>query len=815
MTADVALRHLPRVEPGPASAPAGGLSSDQARRALAHSGANELARDQPSSKLKLLARQFSGLMTWLLIGGGIISTAVGEGRDAIAIAVILLVNALVGFFQEAHADKAVRALRSMTAPHARVLRDGAVVDVAAREVVPGDVLVLDAGDIVAADARVLQASRLTANEAALTGESTPAEKTAVADDPQAPLAERTGTVFAGTPIVLGSGRALVTTTGMRTEIGRIAALLNTAKAKNTPLQQQLEKVGKTLVWLCAGIVIVVSGLELARGLSPVDVLLSAVSLAVAAVPEGLTAIVTIALALGVQRMAQRHVLVRQLPAVETLGCATVICTDKTGTLTTGEVLVREVWGGDAERVLFAAAACSDADLDGNTGDPLELALLRAAFAQGTTRKAIEAQRPRVLVQPFDSERKRMSIWRSDGRLYVKGAVELLLPLSAKTPPGTVEANVEMASRGLRVLAVAIGSTSDERDLEILGLIGFADPPRSEAIEAVRLARRAGIKTVMITGDHPATAMAIAIEMGILLPGDDATEVVHARATPEQKIEIVRAWKKRGEIVAMTGDGVNDAPALKEAHIGIAMGKSGAEVAREASAMILADDNFASIVAAVREGRAIFDNIRKALVYLLSGNFGELLVMLSASLLGLPLPLTALQLLWVNLVTDGLPALALVVDPPTDDALARPPRRPSEPMLGKREWADIALVGALTAIVVAAVFAWALRERELLEARNLAFSVLVFSEVFRSASSRSPDKLFWEVGALTNLSLVGVLVVSTTVQISIHHLPWTQRAFDIGPISMGDCTVALLFGLVPVTVLELRKLLLRVARQRRT
>jgi Ca2+-transporting ATPase len=588
-------------------------------------------------------------------------------------------------------------------------------------------------------------------------------------------------------------------------------MLLVAKSEDTPLQQRLEKVGRTLVWLCGAIVVVVAGLELWRGHPPVEVLLSAVSLAVAAVPEGLTAIVTIALALGVQRMARRHVLVRRLSAVETLGCATVICTDKTGTLTTGEMTVREVSGAEPARVLFAAAACCDADLVGNTGDPTELALLRAAFAHGIDAKQIEREKPRVDVNPFDSERKRMSILRSDGVLYVKGAVDLLLPLCTSGVADAVRVNAEMAGRGLRVLAVAVGAGTTESALELLGLVGMADPPRTEAIEAVRLARSAGIRTVMITGDHAATAEAIAREMGILRPGDDVKTLIHARATPEQKIEIVRAFKERGEIVAMTGDGVNDAPALQEAHIGIAMGKGGTEVAREASAMVLADDNFASIVAAIREGRAIFDNIRKALVYLLSGNCGELLVMLVATLAGLPLPLSALQLLWINLVTDGLPGLALVIDPPHDDTLARPPRKPSEPMLGRREWSEIVGVGALTATVVVGVFAWALQARDLVTARSLAFSVLVLAEVLRSVASRHPTKVFWELGVFSNVSLVVVLALSLGVQFTLHLWPWSARIFDIGPLSVQDAALVLALGLVPVTVLELQKLLVRALR----
>jgi Ca2+-transporting ATPase len=397
----------------------------------------------------------------------------------------------------------------------------------------------------------------------------------------------------------------------------------------------------------------------------------------------------------------------------------------------------------------------------------------------------------------------MSILRADGVLYVKGAVDLLLPLCTAGADGASEANTQLAARGLRVLGVAVGSGSEEENLSLLGLVGIADPPRTEAIEAVATAREAGIRTVMITGDHPVTARAIARELGIVRAGDDAAELVHARATPEDKLRIVREWKRRGAVVAMTGDGVNDAPALREAHIGIAMGKTGTEVTREASDMVLADDNFASIVAAVREGRGIFDNIRKTLVYLLAGNAGELLVMLASGIAGLPLPLLPLHLLWINLATDGFPALALVMDPPDTDVLKRPPRAPSAPMLGRAEWLTIAWTGLLQAAVTLGVFNWALRARDLAEARNLAFTTLVFGELFRSFASRSTTKLFWEVSPFTNARLLGVVALSALIQIGIHHIPGLEALFEIRDLSLCVLTIGL--GLIPVTVLELAKL----------
>jgi P-type Ca2+ transporter type 2C len=508
--------------------------------------------------------------------------------------------------------------------------------------------------------------------------------------------------------------------------------------------------------------------------------------------------------------------VRRLLAVETLGCATVICTDKTGTLTTGVMAVREFWGGDARQILAVAAACSDAELAaderGGLGDPTEIAILVAATQRGIRRAAIEQERPRVAVNPFDPQRRRMSVYRADGSMYVKGAAESVLQISRLAPPGVIEANAEMAARGLRVLAVARGTGDAEEDLELVGLIGIADPPRTEVIDAIARAHSAGICTVMITGDHPATARAIARELGIVRPGETVEELVHARATPEDKLRIVRRWKSQGAIVAMTGDGVNDAPALREAHIGIAMGCAGTEVTREASDIVLADDNFASIVAAVEEGRGIFDNIRKSLVYLLSGNTGELAVMFAAALVGLPLPLLPLHLLWINLVTDGLPALALATDPVSPDVMKRPPRPPGEPILGRREWRTIVFTGLLQAAVALAVFAWALQARNLDEARNLAFSVLVFGELLRAFSARDADRPFWEVGLFTNLRLFGIVVISVLVQLGIHHIPATQALFQIGALSFFDCTLSLIAGSVPFAILEIAKVVKRVARR---
>ena len=794
----------------------GGLASVDAQRRLAEFGPNEIQREKTITPFTLLARQFTSPVIWLLLGASVLSASLGELVDAVAIGAIVIVNAGIGFFQEYRAERAVMALRSMTAPRARVMRDGHSVMVPADTIVPGDLLVLEAGDVAAADARLHTAHALSTNEAALTGESTPVEKTTVPTAPDTPLAERHDFVFMGTSVSTGTGGAEVVATGMQTELGRIAHLLATAEETVTPLQRRLARVSQTLLYICGGIVVVVAVAGLLRGWPLIQVLMAAVSLAIAAVPEGLPAVVTIALAVGVQRMAARHVLVRRLPAVETLGCATVICTDKTGTLTTGVMVVRELWGPDETKLLFAGAACSDAELGANdragVGDPTELAILIAAAERGIHRQDIETAKHRVTVIPFDSVLKRMSIERADGSVYIKGAVESVLPLCVSGGNDAAEANDKMAERGLRVLAVAVAPAGPEIRATLLGLIGMADPPRAEAIAAVAAARAAGITTVMITGDHPVTARAVARELGILSGADapeDATQArVHARATPEDKIRIVREWKARGAVVAMTGDGVNDAPALREAHIGIAMGLTGTEVTREASDMVLADDNFASIVAAVREGRGIFDNIRKTLVYLLSGNTAELTVMLVAAVGGLPLPLLPLHLLWINVVTDGLPALALVVDPPEEDVLQRPPRHPDEPMLGRAQWNYVIATGLLQAAATLGVFIWALSARDLIEARNLAFSVLVFGELFRAFAARSTTRVFWEVGVFTNRWLLGVVLFSVLMQLGMHYIPAAQAVFEIGPLSIADCALTVLVALGPVTVIELSKLIRR-------
>jgi Ca2+-transporting ATPase len=859
---------------------ASGLTAAEAERRYRSDGPNALPRADAVSPLVLLAGQFKSVVVWVLVAAALVSLGLGETIDAVAILAIVVLNAAIGFYQEYRAERAVAALARLTAPRARVVRDGHATVVPAAEVVRGDVLLLEGGDLVAADARLVEASRLRTEEAPLTGESVPVEKDVGPCAEETALADRRNMVFLGTSVATGSGRALVVETGAATELGRIAALLETASRGETPLQAKLDQVGRRLLWACLAIVVVVFALGVARATDWFELFMGAVSLAVAAIPEGLPAVVTIALALGVQRMARRHALVRRLRAVETLGCAEVICTDKTGTLTVGEMTVRKIVTADrvftvsgegysiegdlvadgSDRptsddavlgdLLRVAAGCNDAELacrDGRpavVGDPTEGALLVVAAKGGVTRAAVEAELPRVATLPFDADRKRMTVVRRRGDAawaLVKGAPEVILersawlrsergrePLDEAARARMLEASAVLASDALRVLALAERSLDPEPDdvergLTLLGLVGMQDPPRPEAHEAVLRCRRAGVRTVMITGDHPDTARAIAREIGILgqddevLTGRDLDAVddaalarrvrrvaVYARVTAEHKLRIVRAWKAAGAVVAMTGDGVNDAPAVKEASIGVAMGIAGTEVTKEAADLVIADDDFSSIVDAVEEGRGIYDNIAKTLAYLLAGNAGELGVMLVAGLAGWPLPLLPIQLLWINLVTDGLPALGLATDPVDPDVLSRPPRDPAIGLLNRRFLARVLFTGCLTAGVALVAFAWELGNG-LAQARNAAFSVIVFDELLRSFAARSETRIVWEVGLFSNLRLFAIVAVSFALQLLIVQLPVFAPVFGTTPVGLEQLAWCLALGAVPVTVLELAKL----------
>jgi Ca2+-transporting ATPase len=833
--------------------------------------------------------QFRSIVVLILIGAAVVSAALGDTIDAAAILAIVLLNAIFGFYQEYRASLAAAALAQLVAPKARVVREGASAIVPAAEVVPGDMLLLESGDLVAADARLVEAQRLHINEAPLTGESQPVRK-GVGDLPaETLLADRTNMVFLGTSVSMGTARAAVVATGMNTEVGHIAGMLGAAGTDETPLQRRLDLVGRKLLWASISIVAVIFLLGLVRSTPPFELFLSAVSLAVAAIPEGLPAVVTVALALGMQRMARRNALIKHLPAVETLGCAQVICTDKTGTLTVGEMTVRKVvtpdsvytvtgegyapvgafLSGDVVKsaeadqvlraLLFAGAACNDAELNargghaGIVGDPTEGAILVAAAKAGIQRGSIEADSPRIGGVPFDSDRKRMTVLRRHGSkavAYVKGAPEGILgrcthvlsergiePITEADRARLAQTGAGMANDALRVLAIAqrpfealepdrvagLGGEAMESDLVFLGLVGLQDPPRAEAREAVVKCHGAGIRIVMITGDHQDTARAIARELGILersdqvMTGAELSEIddrdlatrventiVYARVTAADKLRIVRAWRSRGAVVAMTGDGVNDAPALKEASIGVAMGITGTEVTKQSADMIITDDNFASIVAAVEEGRGIYDNIAKTLGYLLTGNAAELLVMLVAAVVGWPLPLLPIHLLWINLVTDGLPALALATDPVDKHVLAKPPRPQQAQLIDRAFLATIAITSAVTAAVTLVAFALEYESSgNLGDARDAAFMVLVFSELLRSFGARSSAPV-WEIGIFGNMRLFSVVLISFSLQLAIHHVPALQSVFGIGPIGLGQCLGWIALGLVPLAVGEIRK-----------
>ncbi len=865
-----------------------GLSDEEVARRLARHGPNALAEAQPIRPLAILLAQFRSLLIALLAGAAAVSAALGEWLDASAIAAIVLLNAAIGFYQEYGAERSIAALRKLTAPRAKVRRAGSVRALAAVELVPGDVVLLEAGDLVPTDLRLLDAASLRCNEAALTGESEPVSKRAErALGIDVPLGDRVNLAFLGTSVVGGTGEGVVVATGMGTEFGHIARLLAGAREEPTPLQRRLEALGRVLVWASLAIVALLFGVGLLRRLPALELFLTSISLAVAAVPEGLPAVVTVALAVGVTRMARRRALIRRLPAVETLGEATVICSDKTGTLTVGEMTVRALWTAgaafdvtgegyapagelraaeerphaDAERrvhdLLETLVGCNDAYLVEESGvwkaigDPTEAALLAAGAKLGIRREDLERERPRVRTWPFDSERKRMSVARKqpggEAQLLVKGAPDVLLerctrflgldgprPLGAVEREAIVAAHAALTGRALRVLGAArrelepeeLGVDDPEtleRDLLFVGLTGMYDPPRPEARRAVGLCREAGIRVVMITGDHPRTALAVARELDIAGPADLAlsgseldalsdealgdrvrSTAVYARVRAEHKLRIVRAWQAHGDVVAMTGDGVNDAPAIRGADIGIAMGITGTEVTKEASDMIVTDDNFASIVAAVEEGRGVYDNVRKTLQYLLAGNAGELLLMAACIAAGLPVPLLPIHLLWINLVTDGLPALCLATDPLDPDLMRRPPRA-RDSLTSRRFALGLLSTGLLTAGASLAAYLWALRFASESEARTYAFATLVFAEILRAFGARSETKAVWEIGLFSNLRLAAVAAATVAFQIASHHFAPLRSIFDTTPLGWAECSALLGVAAVPLLALELTKL----------
>jgi Ca2+-transporting ATPase len=846
LPADAALRAL-RAEPQ-------GLTSAEAAARLARHGPNALPEGGGRSAARMLADQFADFMILVLLAAAVVSGIVGEPSDTIAIFVIILLNASIGFAQEWRAERAMAALRRMAAPSARVRRDGAVTTLPADQLVPGDIVLLEAGNVVPADLRLIEAAQLRHAEAALTGESQPVEKqVAPLTEARLPLGERGNMAWKGTLVASGRGSGVVVATGPHTELGRIARLLAGAEDVKTPLQKRLARFGTRLAWAVLAICAVVFAAGLLRGEPPVLMFLTAVSLAVAAIPEALPAVVAISLALGAAKMVKQNALIRRLPAVETLGSITFICSDKTGTLTQNRMRAEAFWAdGEDARVepwpslLRALALVNDAApaADGGiVGDPTEVALLEAAIARGTDRAALESQSPRHGELPFDSERKRMATVHAVAGGFlacVKGAPEAVLarcpwrlaaggPVPFDAEEALAQAN-RLAARGLRVLAFAERRfetlpqdiAEAESDLTFLGLVGLMDPPRDEAARAVDECRAAGIVPVMITGDHPATARAIAERLGILDGGgrvvtgvelaalsdaDFARQVkdirVYARVDPEQKIRIVQALQAAGEFAAMTGDGVNDAPALKRADIGVAMGRGGTDVAREASHMVLLDDNFASIVHAVREGRRIFDNIRKFIKYTMTSNSGEIWTIFLAPFLGLPIPLLPIHILWINLVTDGLPGLALAAEPAERNVMQRPPRQPDESIFAHGMWQHMVWVGLTMGAVCLLLQAWSIH-RSGAHWQTMVFTVLCLSQLGHALAIRSERDSTFALGFWSNPLLMATVVFTLGLQLATIYVPALNPIFKTEPLDWDELLLCLALSTVVFFAVEAEK-----------
>ena len=869
------LRDIPDLARAHGVDPDTGLHPDEAGRRTELHGANELAGTASHGWPRLLVDQFKDFMVLVLLGAAIVSGLVGELTDALVILVIVVLNAVIGFVQAWRADKAMAALQQLAAAHATVLRGGEVQDLAASALVPGDIVLLEAGNQIPADLRLIEIAQLQVDESALTGESvTVAKQTGtLAFAGASALGDRTNMAFKGTTATHGRARGLVVATGMHTELGKVAQLLD-SEDRSTPLQLRLAAFGKRLALAVLGICAIIFVVGVLRGEPPLLMALTAISLAVAAIPEALPAVVTVLLALGARRMVAVHALVRRLPSVETLGSVTTICSDKTGTLTQNRMQAEQLlalgqrWTpGDAlpgpvhHEALRAAALCNDATRHGHNGtdesdtpatatpwvgDPTETALVLAAHAGGLDKDQLDHTCPRVQEQPFDSDRKRMTTFHREGDgfvAYTKGAPESVLPRCTVqwTPEGTTPldgASVlatasTLAAQGLRVLALArrhhacLPDTNAldavESQLELLGLIALIDPPRPEAQAAVRDCISAGITPVMITGDHPATARAIAHRLGIVARSDapvltgadlatlDAAALraqveqvqVYARVDPEQKIRIVEALQAQGHFVAMTGDGVNDAPALKRADIGVAMGRGGTDVAREASSLVLLDDNFATIVAAVKEGRRIYDNIRKFVRYAMTGNSGEVWTIFLAPLLFLPIPLLPIHILWVNLVTDGLPGLALAAEPAERGIMQRPPRPPNESLFAHGMWQHILFMGLLIAGLCLAVQAWALHTGHA-HWQTMVFTVLTLAQMAHVLAIRSENEPLWRLGFASNRPLLYAVLLTFALQMATIYVPFLNPIFRTAPLSLLELGLCLAAALVVYAAVELEK-----------
>jgi len=875
-----------------------GLAKDEALRRLKKYGPNKLLETKRDGPLTLFFNQFKNVMVLLLIVAAVISALTHDVTDAFVILIISIVNAIIGFIQEYKADRAMAALTQMAQPQAKVLRDGGVMEIPSAEIVPGDIILLESGSRVPADGRIVESAVLKIEEAALTGESLPAEKTAKEIPEETPLADQSSMAFMGTICVYGRGKAVVTETGMNTQLGKIAQSIQEISQGQTPLQKRLAHVGWVMALAGVGICISIFILGWMKGIAVDTMLVTAIALAVAAIPESLPAVVTIVLTIGIQRMIRHKALVKTLPAVETLGSVTVICSDKTGTLTQNQMTVKEIFsdgilysvegsgycpsgtircapGLPAEseslkRLMEAAGLCNDATLfeeneNGATrwkimGDPTEGALLTLAGKTGTWRKDLEARFPRVAELPFDSTRKLMTTVHpgGDGRyvVYTKGALDQLLDRCGgdhKRNEKILAMNHRLAGSGRRVLAFGYKILSEfptsptpqilENNLIFLGMVGMVDPPREEVKKAVKLCRNAQIRAIMITGDHPATAAAIARELGIMEAGDEviaghdlkkmspeelARKIekvsVFARVSPEDKIKIVQALQARKHIAAMTGDGVNDAPALKGANIGVAMGITGTDVSKEAADMILLDDNFATIVLAVAEGRRIYDNIRKFIRYMLGTNAGEVLTMGIAILLGMPLPLLPLQILWINLVTDSLPALALGMEPKEKDVMQRPPRPPEESLFAKGLWQRTVCSGILMAVGCLWMFDWALREQNIVLgkspeeaetiARSMVFLTMAFYQLLNALAIRSDSQSIFVMPPSSNWYLYGAVLIMGLLQVVVIYFPPLQEVFKTTAVTGFDLLISLGIASSILWAVEIEKIFLHLWSRKR-
>ena len=877
-----------------------GLSQEKAQKCLAQFGPNELVEKEKISPWAIFLEQFKSFLIIILLIATVLSAVVGEVADAILIGVIVLFAAGLGFVQEYRAEQAMEALKKMAAPTASVLRDGKEVEIAARELVPGDIILLRTGDRIPADARLIEAINLKADEASLTGESVPIEKMSNPIEGEMSVGDRRNMVFMGTAAVYGRAKAIVTATGMCTEFGKIAGMLQEVKAERTPLQINLDRVGKYIGIGALILCFVLAGLGIMRGHEILEMFIWGVALAVAAVPEALPAVVVISLALGVKRMVKRHALMRRLPAVETLGSTTFICSDKTGTLTQDQMTIRRIYVDGKlidvtgrgyepkgefhldgkvleprqnialETLLKASSLCSDTSLtsvDGVweiKGDPTEGALVVAAAKAGLWQKELGSQLPRIDEIPFSSEAKRMTTIHQtpEGKVaYSKGAPEVILnscryiyasgeerQLATKDKDEVLSAAHTMAGDALRVLGLAYKRLTTnpavakavEQDMVFVGLAGMIDPPREEVKEAIRLCDGAGIKSVMITGDHKLTAIAIAKELGLLkeeiaLSGDELDKLsdeefdalverveVYARVSPAHKLRVIEALAKKGHVVAMTGDGVNDAPALKKADIGVAMGITGTDVTKEAADMILTDDNFASIVAAIEEGRGIFGNIKKYLMYLLSSNIGEILLMAGAilfgPLIGLPygaIPLIAVQILFVNLVTDGLPAIALSVDPAEPDIMEQKPRPRGQGIFTKPVLILMVIGGVWSMLVNLGIFTWALDVgKSMIEAQCLTFLTLVLIQFFKAYNFRSDRKSIFEIGMFKNKWLNLAVLSQIVLMFIIIEVPFLHPLFNTYSLTALEWVAVTLLAGTIFPVLEITKFFIRRQERKR-